>query len=121
MPVSLKAAPPHSVVLVCDFESADVPQSMLGGLISANSGCIAVGCLSELDGETEFVLGTTNEVDSGQGSAFDGYLETPTRRVVLRSVLGETLLEHEVSQARTRVRIWVNHDSEPDRIVVGLG
>ena len=74
----------------------------------------------EQDGETEIVLGLMHEINPGSRPAFDGMLETPSRAVVVSTVEEEVLLEAIVSSTRTRVRIWVNHPTEPDKVLVGL-
>jgi hypothetical protein len=74
----------------------------------------------EQDGPTEFVLGPTREVDPGDRPAFDGQLETPNCAVVVSTVERELLLSENVPTKRTRVRIWVNHPTEPDKVIVGL-
>ena len=121
MAVKTKVAPPNSVVLVSDTASGEIPKSMHDSLISATNSCVAVGCLSEDDGETEFTLGTLSELDRKDKPAFEGMLKTPSHRVAVRSVLGKRLLELPVSQELTRLRIWVNDASEPDNVVVAVG
>jgi hypothetical protein len=75
----------------------------------------------EQDGPTEFVLGQAYEVDPGSRPAFDGQLETPNRAVVVSTVERDSLLGDGVPTKRTRVRVWVNHPTEPDKVIVGLG
>ncbi len=74
-----------------------------------------------LDGETEVTLGSADDVDPGQSPAFDATLDTPNRAVVVWTVENETVLSAPVPDTETRVRIWVNHPTEPDRIIIGLG
>ena len=88
-------------------------------LVSTDT-CILVGCLIDADGETEFALGKMLEVDPGRLPAFEGKLKTPTRRISLESVDGRTVLEAPVPQLETTVRIWTNHESEPDNVIVGF-
>lgn len=47
---------------------------------------------------------------------FDGVLETPGLTLAVCSVLDEVVLELAAATARTRVRIWANHESEPSEI-----
>jgi hypothetical protein len=122
MASSAKTAPPNSLVLVADDPSrCDIPETMAGSLIAATSSCIAVGCRSEVDDETEFTLGATREVDPGDHPAFEGVLKTPHRKIAIRSVFGQTILEAPVRQEQTTVRVWVNDPKEPDRVTVGIG
>jgi hypothetical protein len=72
------------------------------------------------DGETLVTLGPASEVDPGEAPAFDAMLDTPNRAVVVSTVERQTVLETRVPNARTRVRIWVDHPSEPDKVIVGL-
>jgi hypothetical protein len=72
------------------------------------------------DGETEVTLGSAGEVDPGELPAFDAMLETPNHAVVVSTVEDETVLSARVPGSETRVRIWVNHPTEPDNIVIGL-
>ncbi len=82
--------------------------------------CILVGCLMDADGETEFTLGDMHEVDPGRPPVFQGKLETPTHKVSLESVDGRTVLEMSVPRLETAIRIWTNHHSEPDKVIVGV-
>ena len=73
------------------------------------------------DGETEISLGPARDVDPGGRPVFDGALETPNRAVIISTAEHETVLNARVQSESTRVRIWTNHPTEPDRVVVGLG
>ncbi len=121
MATSAKVAPPNSVVLVTDPSNGEIPRTLGGSLIAATSSCVAIGCRSEVDGETEFTLGTTREVDPGNRPAFEGELKTPSRKIAVRSVLGQTILEAPVQQEQTTIRVWLNDPKEPDRVIVGIG
>lgn len=120
MTISVRLAPPNSVVLIEDICGGEVPDTMNQSLISITDSCIAVGCRAEDDGETQIVLGDLSEVDAEKQLVFDGVLRTPSLRLVIRTVLGVTLLETPVSDAETRLRIWTNDLTEPDQIVIGL-
>lgn len=74
-----------------------------------------------LDGETEVTVGSAEEVGPGGLPAFDADLETPHRAVAVWTVEDERILEVPVPGTQTRVRVWVNHPVEPDKVIVGLG
>jgi hypothetical protein len=120
MSKSAKIAPPYSLVLVGDPSGREIPDIVPGSVIASTSSCIAVGCLSEVDGETDFTLGATRDVNPGIDPAFEGELKTPNRTIAIRSVLGQTILEAPVPQEQTTVRVWVNDPKEPDRVTVGI-
>jgi hypothetical protein len=121
MAKSVKVAPPYSLVLVEDPSGGEIPENVAASLIVSTSSCIAVGCRSDVDGVTEFTLGATREVDPGDHPAFEGEVKTPNRKIAIRSVLGQTILEAPVPQEQTTVRVWVNDPKEPDRVTVGIG
>jgi hypothetical protein len=104
---------------VAKVEVPQWPREMTTRLISTDT-CILVGCLMDADGETEFVLGRMSEIDAGDRLAFQGMLKTPTRRIALESVDGRIVLEAPVPREETMVRIWTNHESEPDKVIVGF-
>jgi hypothetical protein len=120
MPTSVKVAPPNSLVLISDAHGGEIPEAMAGSLISSTTSCIAVGCQSDVDGETEFTLGASQQVDPGSQPAFQGRLRTPNGKITVRSVLGKTILEASVPRHETMVRIWVNDSKEPDSVIVGI-
>jgi len=120
MAASTKVAPPNSVALIADPSRAEIPETMGGSLIASTNSCVVVACRSDVDGETEFTLGSTREVDPGDRPAFQGMLKTPGRKIAVRSVLGQTMLEAPVPQDQTKIRIWVNDPKEPDRVIVGI-
>lgn len=117
---SARIAPPNSVVLIEDSRGGEIPNTMGGELIAFTDSCIAVGSRSEYDGQTEILLGPIEEVDPGENNAFDGFIATPSQRIVVRSVLGMNILEVPVAKQRTSIRIWVNDLYEPDRIIIGV-
>ncbi len=116
-----KIAPPNSLLLIMDSCAGTVPNSMAGALISFTETCIAVGCKSAADGETEILLGMAVDVTPGPIAAFDGIISTPNRKVSICSVLRKEILAQSVPNTQTRIRIWANDSFEPDRIVVGIG
>jgi hypothetical protein len=121
MAKSAKIAPPNSLILIEDLGGGEIPASMGESLVVSTDSCIAVGCRSDIDGDTQFTLGETQEVDPGGHPIFRGMLNTPNRRIALISVIGQVILEAPVPQQQTIVRVWVNDPSEPDHVVVGIG
>lgn len=114
---TVSVSPPNSVVLVMDPDAGDVPQTMGGRLIAATSSSIAVGCLSEHDGQTSLHLGSDG-VTPDHTLAFEGTLATPNRLLAICSVSRQPYVSIDVPAAQTGVQIWLNDDSEPDDIRV---
>lgn len=93
---------------------------MLGGLVASTPTCIAVGCLSEFDGSTEIVLATASEIGSPAQLAFNGVIAVPSRKVTVRTVLGDLIAEQDTQSPEVRVFVWVNDPNEPDKLWIGL-
>ena len=90
--------------------------------IVASQECINVGCLYWNEGDTTITLGPVDELALPAGPPkFDGMLETPEHRVDLFDANMPEILSMEVPGVRTRVRIWTNHPTEPDDVVIALG
>lgn len=120
MTPSVRLAPNYSLVIVEDADGGVPPDTLADGVISATSSCVAVGCKSEADGETEISLGNAEEFEGSVMPAFEGVVLTPTRRLVVRGVDGSTILETRVPSPQTRIKIWINDAMEPDVIMIGI-
>lgn len=119
--IRARYAPPNSIVAISDPSGGEIPIPPESSRIAATSSFLVVGCLSFMDGETEFTLGNREEVDPGKPTAFDGTLETPSRAIQVATVFDEVLLRADVPSDRTRVRVWTNDPKWPDRVIIGLG
>ena len=89
-------------------------------LVVSTDCSIAVGCQCGVEGETEFRLGNHLEVDPGSPPIFRGQLRTPSRKLAIRSVLDDAILEMQVSKPEVAISIWVNHSTVPDMVIVGV-
>jgi hypothetical protein len=123
MKVEVVTALPNSVLLVMDFKSGELPESMRGKLIAVSKTCVAVGTLAEDSGETHLVLADQlEEVDqANMHIAFDGRIGVTSGEVSLVSARNEKLRALPVTSTDVRVRVFVNDDTEPDRITVVVG
>ena len=117
---TIKIAPPNSLLFISGPEGDQPIDFSSMKTIRWNSTCVAVSCLPFVDGETEVTLGVTNEVDPGWSPAFDELL-TANGSIVIYTSERSTLLKLPVIGDRTRVKVWINHEEEPDRVIVGVG
>ncbi|MBW9214980.1 hypothetical protein KV102_09005 [Mumia sp. zg.B53] len=111
---------PNSLILVLDPDTGELPDSLGGGSVVASPTGIAIGTLSEFDGETAVHLASALELPSERDLAlrWNGALSTSGRIGVL-NVYNEVLMEATASQ-QTEVAIWTNDPVEPDEIWVLL-
>lgn len=116
----IRIAPPNSLLYISDSRGGTVPEWKRGAPILSSPSCISFSCLTFADGETDVTVGAASDVDPGVRPAFDGSLETPSRTLELSTVERNTVMQTAVPAESTRVRIWTNHPTEPDKVIVGL-
>lgn len=114
------AAPPNSLVLITGSKNITVPDRFDNNLVVASHNCIAVGCQSETDGNTKIIFGHTDEVDPGHQPSFFGTIETPERKVFIKTIHGSNLLIEKTANEKTLVSVWANHPNEPDELRIGV-
>jgi hypothetical protein len=117
---SAKIALPNALLIIMDPSGGTIPRSMEGATIASTNSCIAVGCLSDVEGETEVTLGNLHEVDPGDRPIFQQKLSTPSHKLVLLSTFNKPILETSTPQQVTMVRIWANHTTQPDKVIIGI-
>jgi hypothetical protein len=119
MPISNAVVrPPYAVIIVGD-PACEPPESLGGQLIGSTSSCVAIGTLSDVDGDTRIrMLDAEDAVNLPAHLVFEGELELPTRRVTIMSVLGSVYLERQLDSPSVSVQIWVNDQEEPDNIAI---
>ena len=123
MTKTIRVAPQNSMVVIMDSSrEGELPKKLGRPRVRATASCVLVGTLVDADGETEIVVGGPEAVGEAEGQpVFDGFIEAPTGRVAIFSVVWEKFCELPVPAGSTRVRVWTNHPSEPDHIIVVLG
>ena len=114
-------SPPNSMLLVMDRSSGALPEAMNGKLVSASTSCVAVGTLSEFDGETHVVLTKDRQQETNRLKlVYDGWIETPANEISVCNILDEPILTLTSISSKTRVQISVNDDREPDEIHIAI-
>ncbi len=110
----------NSLLFIRDARARHIPEIDGNSSVWSTTSCVAVSCLPDCDGETEVTIGSAYEVKQRGSPLFDGRLSTPSRTVIVETVLAERLLERNVPNLHTRVRIWTNGLRDTDRVIVGL-
>ena len=118
----ISVAPPNSLVVVMDPSVGVMPEITYGSVWSTPS-CVVVGTLMEQDGETRLSLGDEARSEDTDVLLWQGILETANGRIVISTILNETLLQMHVPTDRVHVAVWSNRQAEPSRIdvVVDVG
>ena len=116
--VTLRA--PNSVLLLGDPQGLP-PESMRGRVVANSRSCIAVGTISEADGEAHIRLAVPpngSPHSHPEILGFEGSVELPNRLFVVSSVQGDTYAVLPVNAQSVRVRIWLDDATEPREIYV---
>lgn len=122
MTVSVSVAPEYLSFYVAGSLDVDVPVEYGADGVFGTNECLVVTCLYWNEGDTRITLGPVEELPGQPGPpCFDGLLQTPQSRVLLFDVNMPEILSTDVPGTQTRIRIWTNHPTEPDDVVIGLG
>lgn len=116
---TISFSPSNSIVFVEDAQGGVPPEHTDDALVHSTPTCVSVGCYPDVDGETELTLEMLEEAPAGLQLVYDGLIKTPSRLVVMTTVLDERLLETKVPKPTTRLRVWVDHAVWPKRLVAG--
>lgn len=114
-------APPNALLFISHECGGDVPEFVEDRLVLFTDTRVSIGCLPDMDGETEITLGSVADVSSEGSLVFDGTIKTPTKKIVVSTVEDEEIIAAAVPSLETRIRIWANRTREPDKIVIGWG
>jgi hypothetical protein len=118
--ISTSISPPYSLVLVVGSSNVDHPIFSAESVISATKNCIAIGCKSEDDGETKFILGAIEEINQNCDPDAKFLIETPNHELRVQTVYGKVILQIDVRCSRTDVSIWLNDENEPTIVWIGV-
>lgn len=119
MRIETRLAPPNSLVLIMDQSVGEVPESMNGADVASTTSCVAVGTLSEHDGETSITISDERpEPGLSLSIVFDDDLSTPSGSLAVCTVDNMAVISTEVSSSSTRVQIYTNDKSEPDWVYI---
>jgi hypothetical protein len=111
----------NSLLFIRDGRTRNLPEIDGNGAVWSTASCVAVSCLPDCDGETEVTLGPSSEIGKRGTLLFDRPLETPSRIVIVETVLGKEVLQIGVPNLQTRVHIWTNGARDTDEVIVALG
>jgi hypothetical protein len=111
-------------LFIRDSKISDIPDTDFGDGASVYSipTCIMIVCLVDCEGETNITIGEVGQVEPNNKLLFDGTLETPSRRLMLEIVPGETILEIDVPSPANQICIWTDGRHRcAETVAIGLG
>jgi hypothetical protein len=112
----------HPILFVMDFHNneATIPGYSPESVVSANSSCISVKAIADVDGEVTALLADRMEGTAltGLRKVFEGKIMTPTRKVAIVTSDNESAIEIDVSGKITTVIVHVNDLEHPSRLLI---
>lgn len=119
---TVSVAPEYASFYISGSDDFEVPADRLLPGVTATPQCIVVTCVYYNDSDTTITLGPSHELpQQDMPMRFDSVLETPERRVLISDVHMPEILSMDVPGSLTRIRIWANHVTQPDNVVIALG
>ncbi len=120
-PISRKVRLEFNSFYIAGSHNVDVPQAANGTALATNRHCINVGCRMWQDAEIWIALGRRDEVHLAGDPVLDCSISTPDRQVILFDANHPELMRMPVTTINTRIRVWTNHPTEPDEVIVAVG
>ncbi|MDC7787598.1 hypothetical protein PQJ75_24370 [Rhodoplanes sp. TEM] len=121
MTASIEIDVMNGLLFLHDPAVDNIPEVTRAGSCWSNSDCVAFSCQNECFGPTKLSVGPSAEINPARELVFDGILRTPSREIVVDTVLSEVVLKHRVQTNSTRVRIWTLGARESEIVIIGLG
>jgi hypothetical protein len=118
---STKVAVPNGVLFITDVSGGKTPQPVRGASFLSTPSCIAFTCRIDSEGETEISIGAATDLNLSRLPEFDGAIKTPNGALAISMVGGKKVLEMAGLPTEIRVRIWSNHPSQANKVLIGLG
>src|SRR5262245_844425 len=118
-PRSINLRIPNGILFILDHSSRGAPEPVDDSGIWADINGITMNCLPPMDGETHVMMGGMSDVGRTEHLLFDGELNTPSRKIVVETPY-EAILEHDVQNTRTHIRIWTDGHRGTAKVIVGL-
>ena len=119
-PDSISVEVPNGILFIRDPAFWDFPEPQREGAVWANSRGICMSCMHEQEGPTDVTVGAASAIKGTEHLKYDGQLETPSRRVLVAIVPGETILEQKVLNTKTRVRVWTDGHPATATVIIAL-
>ncbi|MGK3970049.1 hypothetical protein WMF38_31270 [Sorangium sp. So ce118] len=116
--------PTHPIIFVFDpsNENMEVPAYDPGRLVSFNDSCVSVRTIADVDGDVTATLAVELPIGTTAGSVevFRGIIDTPGGIVALITSENKILLDMKVNRSRVPVRLLVDDETHPARILVEI-
>lgn len=111
-------APEYLSIYIAGRAGVDVPLETDRLGIFASQKCVNVPAYDWNRGDTNVTFGPFSEINNPNKPAFDGVVDTPSKRLVVYGALEPEYFSTPVPSTKTRIRIWMNDPIEPTNVVI---
>ncbi|MBS4084113.1 MAG: hypothetical protein KGZ73_11225 [Rhizobiales bacterium] len=80
-----------------------------------------ISCLPDSEGDTSVVAGSVTEIKPDVSLVFDGVIKTPSKKLLVETILRTPIFEIDVDSALTKLSVWTDGHPGTGRIVIGIG
>lgn len=117
----LSMAPEYVSFYVAGRRNVDIPTHMDRRGVLSSKDCILIPALYWNDGDTHVTFGPASEIKENRKPDFDGILNTPNNEIILFDANNPQFAISRVPSAKTRIRVWIDHPTEPENVVIAWG
>lgn len=112
---------PHGIVFLFDPKmDVDIPPDTGAGPILYTDNCVSLWTIHEDDGKVELTI-TDEESRHGLTLRFDGRLRTESGRIAWNDSSANEIVTVPSPIGHIRVRIFTNHEIDPDKVLCVIG
>jgi hypothetical protein len=112
---------PNALLYVRDPTLSAFPEIDGKAAVWRTPSCLVISCLPDSEGPTTIAIGASDEISRDTSLVFDGELPSPSRVIIVETVMEDEVLRQSVVGSATRVRVWTNGHRLADNVVIGLG
>ena len=118
----MSIAPEYVSFYVAGRRNVDIPMHMdrKGGVLTSND-CINIPALYWNDGDTHVAIGPYSEIKEAREPDSDSVLNTPDLEFILFDAIDPQFAIVQVPSDKTRIRVWIDHPTEPENVVIAWG
>lgn len=113
--------PEYLSIYVAGRRNVQIPVHMDKRGIFSSPECINVPALYWNTGDTHVTFGPILEIMETREPDFDGMLSTPNNELILFDAIEPEFAIAYVKSTKTRIRVWIDHPSEPENVTIAWG
>lgn len=117
----LSIAPEYVSFYVAGRRNVDIPTNMDRTGVLSSPDCLNIPALYWNDGDTHVTFGPASEITEASEPNHDSILNTPNNEIILFDANNPQFVIAHVPSGKTRIRIWIDHQTEPENVTIAWG